>query len=320
MNKTANMNGPLVSVIMPLYNKRPYVARSISSVINQSYKNWELIIVDDGSTDGSAKMVPRNDPRILLHLQTNMGPSAARNKGVRNASGDYLAFIDADDCFYPLKLEYEMGLIWKRNKAEWMMSAYDQQINGKTGRHFIKEKNGMDINKKTSVFNNAIHDLTIAGWPSDGIFMKKSLFEKLGGFNEDMRYGEITELILRCAALQPTIAISHIPLYILIDVPESTAKDTFHKREYPFQMGKSLLALGKKHPQYEAFFMAISRNYMVSYIVSLILSGKGEAARKFLCAEFPFRRDMQWWKLLASSRLPAGLPGLILNLAKKLTQ
>src|SRR5271157_4444878 len=101
------ISGPLVSVIMPLYNKRPYVERSIESISSQTYSNWELIIVDDGSTDGSADVVPRDDRRIKLLRQANSGPGAARNRGTEMASGDYLAFIDADDCYYPFKLEHE---------------------------------------------------------------------------------------------------------------------------------------------------------------------------------------------------------------------
>jgi glycosyltransferase involved in cell wall biosynthesis len=70
---------------MPLYNKRDYVRRAIDSVVNQTFTEWELVIVDDGSTDGSASKIPGDDPRLRLYRQTNAGPAAARNRGISMA-------------------------------------------------------------------------------------------------------------------------------------------------------------------------------------------------------------------------------------------
>ena len=110
---TGQATGPLFSVIMPLFNKRDYVLRAIKSVQNQTYGNWELIIIDDGSTDGSTKIIPQNEARIRLYQQQNKGPGAARNKGIEVASGQYVTFLDADDCFFPNKLEVESDLLLK---------------------------------------------------------------------------------------------------------------------------------------------------------------------------------------------------------------
>ena len=74
---------PFISVIMPLYNKRPYVRRAIHSVQKQTFTDWELIIVDDGSTDDSPTEIPQNEPRIRFFQQANAGPAAARNHGIR---------------------------------------------------------------------------------------------------------------------------------------------------------------------------------------------------------------------------------------------
>jgi glycosyltransferase involved in cell wall biosynthesis len=98
-------NIPSVTVIMALYNKRPYVRRAIESVRNQTFTGWELIIVDDGSTDGSACEIPENDPRIRLFRQENKGPGAARNTGLGRARGKYVSFLDADDEWLPSFLE-----------------------------------------------------------------------------------------------------------------------------------------------------------------------------------------------------------------------
>ncbi len=92
----------LISVVIPLFNKREQVLRAINSVLNQSYPDFELIIVDDGSTDGSADIVKSlSDPRIQLFSQVNGGVSKARNAGVKQANAEWVAFLDADDEYEP---------------------------------------------------------------------------------------------------------------------------------------------------------------------------------------------------------------------------
>ena len=95
------MNAPLVSVIIPVYNVRPYLREALDSVTGQTYRNLEIIIVDDGSTDGSAEICDeyRTDPRVQVIHQENLGLSGARNTGLDHASGDLIAFLDPDDAF-----------------------------------------------------------------------------------------------------------------------------------------------------------------------------------------------------------------------------
>jgi glycosyltransferase involved in cell wall biosynthesis len=95
-----------VSVIIPVYNAAKYIADTVQSVLAQTYENFEVLIVDDGSTDNSIEICQQlTDPRIRIIRQTNRGVSSARNTGIRNAKGDYLAFIDGDDLWLPEKLE-----------------------------------------------------------------------------------------------------------------------------------------------------------------------------------------------------------------------
>jgi len=95
-----------VSVIIPVYNAQQYVGATIESVLSQSYENLEILIIDDGSPDESVKVCQQfKDPRIKIIRQANRGLPGARNTGIRNASGDYVAFLDADDIWLPEKLE-----------------------------------------------------------------------------------------------------------------------------------------------------------------------------------------------------------------------
>jgi len=104
------MNTPEISVVMPAYNAALYITEAIHSVLNQSFTYWELLVIDDGSTDNTAEIVKPflADPRITLISQTNKGVSAARNVGINTAKGKYVAFLDADDAFLPenLKTKY----------------------------------------------------------------------------------------------------------------------------------------------------------------------------------------------------------------------
>ncbi|MFI3214434.1 MAG: glycosyltransferase family 2 protein, partial [Eubacteriales bacterium] len=111
----------LISVIVPIYNAEKYILQTIEMVMNQTYANWELILVDDLSTDKSVEVVEEllatiTDERIKLIKQNkNTGAAHSRNKGVRAAAGRYIAFLDADDIWLPEKLEVEIAFMKERN-------------------------------------------------------------------------------------------------------------------------------------------------------------------------------------------------------------
>ncbi len=99
-----NNDIPFFSVVIPLFNKEAFIEETLTSVLNQDFNNFEIIIVDDGSSDNSVEIVSvicKNDSRISLHRQQNKGVSSARNKGIEIAKGEYIAFLDADDYWYP---------------------------------------------------------------------------------------------------------------------------------------------------------------------------------------------------------------------------
>lgn len=110
----------LVSIIMPSYNTANYIGESINSVINQTYKNWELIIVDDCSTDNTDEIVNKflKDERIkYLKNEKNSGAAISRNKALREAKGRWIAFLDSDDLWVPEKLEKQINFMEKNNHS-----------------------------------------------------------------------------------------------------------------------------------------------------------------------------------------------------------
>ena len=112
---------PIVSIITPNYNASKFIRNSLESVINQTYKNWELIIVDDCSTDDSVAIINefnKIDKRIrFFQLDKNSGPAIARNKGIEEAKGKFIAFLDSDDRWLPTKLEKQLSFMLKNKIA-----------------------------------------------------------------------------------------------------------------------------------------------------------------------------------------------------------
>ncbi|MGG0720047.1 glycosyltransferase [Robertmurraya massiliosenegalensis] len=117
----------MISIVLPVYNSDKYIRHSIESVINQSYIDWELIVIDDGSIDQTGSIIQEyNSDRIHYHYQSNQGPSAARNKGISLAKGEYIAFIDADDIYRPNKLYEQVRFL--ENHPEIQIVYCDAQV------------------------------------------------------------------------------------------------------------------------------------------------------------------------------------------------
>lgn len=118
---------PLVSVIVPVFNALPYLREALDSVVHQTYRNLEILIVDDGSTDGSGEVCDeyRKDPRVQVLHQANQGPSVARNAGLDRMSGDVVAFLDSDDALYPDMVQ-TMLAVMERNAADIVIGGYAQ--------------------------------------------------------------------------------------------------------------------------------------------------------------------------------------------------
>ena len=125
----------LISIITPLYNSKQYILETIQSVLSQTYANWEMIIIDDASTDGSDEIIKSfsiKDERIkFIKLDLNQGPAFARNKGIKEASGRYIAFLDSDDLWMPEKLEKQIEFM-DDHKTPLSFTAYQKiEENGK---------------------------------------------------------------------------------------------------------------------------------------------------------------------------------------------
>ncbi len=124
----------MVSIIIPAYNTEKYIAETINSVISQTYIDWELIVIDDGSTDNTADIVKefcKNDKRINYYYQNNTGVSIARNNGMQKIKGDYIALLDADDIWETNNLEEKISVLSSTKDIGWVYSnMYNADENG----------------------------------------------------------------------------------------------------------------------------------------------------------------------------------------------
>ncbi|MCB0639316.1 MAG: glycosyltransferase family 2 protein [Lewinella sp.] len=125
------VNTPAVSIVMPLYNKAPEVLATIASVQAQTVTDWELVVVDDGSTDRGPELVRGlEDPRVRVFSQSNAGVSAARNQGIASAKAELIAFLDADDRWQPEFLGCVLALARDYPEAQWFATGYEIRRQG----------------------------------------------------------------------------------------------------------------------------------------------------------------------------------------------
>lgn len=183
---------PTFSIVMPSYNHAAYVAATIESVITQTFTDWELWIVDDGSTDGSAAIVDEwaaKDERIHALHQANAGPAAARNAGVARCRAQWIAFIDSDDVFYPHALQAYADFIAANPEATFIYG-YRHRLNDDGSVTELSGEFQDRITGSAELFGRMyLSHLCVC--------YRRELLEKVGGYDERLRSVEDYDLYLR---------------------------------------------------------------------------------------------------------------------------
>jgi len=181
-----------VSVIIPTFNRFSLISRAIDSVLNQTIKPFEIIVVDDGSSDNTSTFIKNNYKSVKLIKQNNLGVSKARNVGIKNSSGDWIALLDSDD-------------EWEKNKLEVQiksLSEYDYYSVCHTNEIWIR--NGIRVNQKKrhQKYGGDIFDkcLDICRISPSSIIFKKNIINEVGWFDEGLSICEDYDLWLRITA------------------------------------------------------------------------------------------------------------------------
>lgn len=188
------METPLISVITPAYNAEKTIERTIRSVLNQTYTNFEFLIVNDGSQDKTLEMISRfQDQRIKVFSQTNQGHSATRNRGILEATGEYITFLDADDIWVSDKLEAQLNALQKNPQADIVYS----------WSNFIDENDqllhhGCYVKVNGNVYTKLLNGNFIEN--GSNLLVRRSALLSVGNFDETLLTASDWDLWLRLAA------------------------------------------------------------------------------------------------------------------------
>jgi glycosyltransferase involved in cell wall biosynthesis len=181
------VSAPLISCIVPVYNGERFLAEALDSILAQTYRPLEILLSDDGSTDGTPEVAARYAKQIRYLKHANAGPGAARNRGLELAQGEFVALLDADDLWHPEKLERQMARFEKRPDLDVCVTHFQNFWTSETAEEEQQEPD---------------HPL-LKPWPGYAVptmLARQYVFtEKVGLYDEQVRHGENTEWFLRAA-------------------------------------------------------------------------------------------------------------------------
>ncbi|MBC7913682.1 MAG: glycosyltransferase [Pyrinomonadaceae bacterium] len=267
------MIDPLVSVVMPAYNAQKYIAESIESVIEQTYANWELLIVDDGSTDNTAAIIKHyqiKDTRIQYFYQENGRQGKAKNAGINNSKGDYIAFLDADDLWLKEKLKVSVDVITAGNYSLLFTDCFVFQDDKRNISSLSKMGVGNDMYEGREsilmfLYCNRIPNLTV--------LIKRKVMLEAGNFM-DMIVAEDYEMWLRLLKNGCIFKAISTPLSLYRVHSESiTAKD----RHATFEVIEIIKAFGQKNRDYTTDTINIAQDKIKYWLYN----GSNRTGKKF---------------------------------------
>ena len=184
---------PLVSVILPIFNGQQFIGDALESIFSQTFSDFEIICVDDGSTDNSLKVLEAYSKQVIVLTGPNRGPSSARNLGVGRASGKFVTFLDVDDLWYPSKLEKQVLAMETSSDCAMIHCNFDQMdMNGQG-----KEQGLALLNREKSLKSPLGRVIGETHIPPSTMFIPKSIFLKAGLFDTDLIYFEDFEICTR---------------------------------------------------------------------------------------------------------------------------
>lgn len=211
MTERTAMNKECVSVIIPVYNSTMYIGEAIESVLKQSFEDYEIIIIDDGSTEDIKGAIHRfldEYDNIRLVRQNNLGPGPARNTGIRLAKGKWIAFLDADDVWLPEKLEKQIAYLKKYPDA--LVSGGRQELDCTSGQTVLTESKVFFKNfaKRAETLTYLLEVSYFC--PLSSLVMKKKYIEDVGMFDKSLATVEDDDLIFRLVRKHPFYCISDV--------------------------------------------------------------------------------------------------------------
>lgn len=267
----------MFSVIIPLYNKAPYIEKALSSIASQTFQDYELIVVDDGSKDNSASIAEtqirkqwRNGTKAKLIRQSNSGVSTARNNGVAASYGDYICFLDADDWWEPTFLDEMAKLIAEYPDAGIYGTSYTI-INERKHKTRVAPI-GIDTTFKQGYINYCqvyAKTLCMPLW-TGAVCVPRHIFDEMGGFKPQLKLGEDFDLWIRIA-LKYKVAFLNKPLSNYNQDVDTANRGIghLHKPENHMLWNLDYLANEEKtNPDYKYLIDRLRTNSLLPYFIS----------------------------------------------------
>jgi hypothetical protein len=193
-----------ISIVIPSFNSARYIGQTLDSVFNQDYPSFEVIVVDDGSTDETQQILASFQDRIRYVAQKNSGPSAARNHGLKLAGGDFVAFLDADDLLLPGKLSQQAAMLDQKPDLGYIHSGW--HLIGPNGK-WLNTVGPWDNAPRLDLQTWLLHSPVYMG----SMLFRRAWIEKAGGFDPGLPQAEDVKLMLTLAQLGCTGAWQHQP-------------------------------------------------------------------------------------------------------------
>jgi glycosyltransferase involved in cell wall biosynthesis len=268
---------PRLSAIIPTYNYAAYLKDAITSVLKQSIRDLELIVIDDGSTDNTVEVVESiKDQRLLYHFQDHQGVSAARNTGIRLSSGKYLAFLDADDIWLPQKSALQIREFEENPDIGLVYGSYELIDSG--GNHLATRDVGIN---KANCLEKLICGNCIAGSASTSM-INRDVFMKSGLFDPHLIAGEDWDMWLRIARYYEILGLKDVISCIRLHDKNSSSQAKmmdqgfqmvldkfFNQPDLPFHLSKLEKKARSKAKIAAGLLAARREDYRLSLILSL---------------------------------------------------
>jgi glycosyltransferase involved in cell wall biosynthesis len=297
-----NRSSPKVSVVIPVFNGERFIGAAIRSALGQTFRDFEIIVVDDGSTDQTEKIVRQFSDRVAYHRQQNRGAGAARNLGVMSASGEWIAFLDADDIWYPQKLAVQFEAVAMNPAIAFVYSDMDtiDVHEAILQRNFLTTQ----VKRRRWKKNRDLVSLVFGGQPfpyPSTVLLKRERFSQSGGFSPLFRrnYHEDFDLFARIAHVAP---LHFVPQSLVQyrKMPSARIGNDWYDANYLLLLER-LAELWRDHPdrlkRVEWFF----DKHAFKQGRTLLRSGEWLKARECFYAVFrrrPFYfRNLRWWAL-----------------------
>jgi len=301
---------PLISIIVPTYNREAQLRDAVGSVFAQTYQEWELVVIDDGSVDGTrAYLETLTDPRVHAVMHDHCGnPALLRNVAAHAARGTYFAFLDSDDVWLPAKLALQVADQIAHPECGWSYTAYVHMDEQGQGAEWRNDRPWMPY--AGWILENVITVQAMVSMPT--IMVERRVFEAIGGFDESIHGCEDYDLAIRLAAASPVTV-----------VPVPLAKKRQHFEDRPTSQVELLKYMNRTYTGLlgrttSARIRRLCRRQLAWFNLRFVARFRGAVqyreARQALWISFPHAGwHPGWWSALLKTLVPAMLPDALLS-------